>query len=103
MILLTVELWLLANNSKNFGNTSKSIIKNNLGLCKNSEIYLIYNFQKHCYGSNGKEIEFNSQIHCIQFNSLFLIPNFGLGENVTIYGIDNSSSTHADYTKKNSW
>ena len=36
----------------------------------------------------------------IAFNSLFLIPNFGLGENVTIYGIDNSSSTHADYKQK---
>ena len=36
------------------------------------------------------------------FNSIhfFLIQNFGLGENVTIYGIDNSSSTHTDSTKK---
>ena len=29
----------------------------NLGLCKHSEIYLIQNFQKHCYGSNGMKIQ----------------------------------------------
>ena len=32
---------LIANNSKSFANESKSIIRNNLGLCKRSEIYLI--------------------------------------------------------------
>ena len=26
-------------------------MRNNLSLCKHSEIYLIYNFQKHCNGS----------------------------------------------------
>ena len=29
------------NNSKNFAKGSKSIIRNNLGLCKHFEIYLI--------------------------------------------------------------
>ena len=33
--------WLIANNSKSFANGSKSIIINNLGLWKHSEIYLI--------------------------------------------------------------
>ena len=55
MILLSDELWLIANDSKGFKNGSKSIIRNNLGLCKRSEIYLNYNFQKHCYGSTGKK------------------------------------------------
>ena len=40
MILLSGKLWLIANDSKNFANGSKSIISN-LGLCKNSGIYLI--------------------------------------------------------------
>ena len=41
MILLLDKLGLTANNSKNFANGSKLIIRNNLGLCKRSEIYLI--------------------------------------------------------------
>ena len=41
MILLPDKLWLIANNSNSFANGSKSIITNNLGLCKHSEIYLI--------------------------------------------------------------
>ena len=56
MIHLSDELWLIANNSKSFANGSKLIIRNNLGLCKHSEKYLIYNFQKHCYGSTTIEI-----------------------------------------------
>ena len=44
MILLSDKLWLIANNSKTFAIGSKS------------EIYLIYNFQKYCCGSNGIEI-----------------------------------------------
>ena len=32
---------LIANNSKSFANGSKSIMRNNLALCKSSEIYLI--------------------------------------------------------------
>ena len=32
---------LTANNSEKCANGSKSIIRNNLGLCKHSEIYLI--------------------------------------------------------------
>ena len=40
-ILLSDELWLIANNSKSFANGSKSIIRNNLGFCKHFEIYLI--------------------------------------------------------------
>ena len=35
------ELWSIANNSKSFANRSKSIIRNNLGLYKLSDIYLI--------------------------------------------------------------
>ena len=31
-ILLSDELWLIANNSKNFVNKSEPVIKNNLGL-----------------------------------------------------------------------
>ena len=34
MILLSDELWLIANNSRSFSNWSKPIIRNNLGLCK---------------------------------------------------------------------
>ena len=41
MILFSEELSLIANNSKSFANGSKSIMRNNLGLCKRSEIYLI--------------------------------------------------------------
>ena len=41
MILLLDVLRLIANDSKRFANESKSITKNNLGLCKHSEIYLI--------------------------------------------------------------
>ena len=37
-------------------NKNTSLIRNNLSLCKHSEIYLIYNFQKHSYESNGTEI-----------------------------------------------
>ena len=40
MILLSGELWSIANNSKSFENGSKSIIKKNLGLYKRSDIYL---------------------------------------------------------------
>ena len=41
MILVSDELWLIANDSKSFTNGSKSIIRNNLGLCKHSKIYFI--------------------------------------------------------------
>ena len=41
MILLSDELWSIANNSKSFENGSKSIIRNNLGLYKHADIYLI--------------------------------------------------------------
>ena len=40
MVLLSDELWLIANNSKDFANEGKSM-RINLGLCKRSEIYLI--------------------------------------------------------------
>ena len=40
-ILLSGKLWLIANNPKSFVNGSKSVVKNNLGLCKHFEIYLI--------------------------------------------------------------
>ena len=40
MILLSDKLW-IPNNPQKFANGSKSIIRNNLGLCKSSEIYLI--------------------------------------------------------------
>ena len=41
MILLSDKLWLIVNNSMSFENKRKSIVSNNLGLCKHSEIYLI--------------------------------------------------------------
>ena len=41
MIFLSDELWLIANNSKSFANGIQSMIRNNLGLRKHSEIYLI--------------------------------------------------------------
>ena len=41
MILLSDELWLIANSSNSFANGSKSIIRNSLGLSKRSEIYII--------------------------------------------------------------
>ena len=34
---------MIANNSKSFANGSKSLIRNNLGLYKHSDIYLIWN------------------------------------------------------------
>ena len=40
MIILSDELWLIANNFKGFANGSKSMIRN-FGLCKRTEIYLI--------------------------------------------------------------
>ena len=55
-ILLSDKLWSIANNSKSFENRSKSLIRNNLGLYKCYDIYLIYNFQKHYDGSNGVKI-----------------------------------------------
>ena len=41
----------------------------------------------------------------IFFLFFFLISGFNLGKNVYIFGVDNSSSTHADNKKKhfNSW
>ena len=56
MVLLSDELWLIANNSKSFVVGSKSIIRNNLGFCECSEIYLIKNFQKHCHKYNRIKI-----------------------------------------------
>ena len=41
MILLSDELWSVANNAKSFENGSKSTIRNNLGLDKRSDVYLI--------------------------------------------------------------
>ena len=38
MIIFSNKLWLIANNSKSFGNGSKSIIRNSLDLCQRSEI-----------------------------------------------------------------
>ena len=35
-----------------FANESKSILRNNLGLFKHSDIYLIWDFRKY-HGSNG--------------------------------------------------
>ena len=34
MILVSEELWLITDNSKSFANGNKSVIRNNLGLCK---------------------------------------------------------------------
>ena len=48
MILLSDDLWVIANNSKEFSNGSKSSMRNDLALCKHFEIYLIQNFRKHC-------------------------------------------------------
>ena len=56
IILLSDELWLTANNFKSFANGSKTIIRNNLGLCKHFEIYLFWNFQKGFCRSNGIKI-----------------------------------------------
>ena len=42
MILLSNELWSMPNNYKSFANGSKSMIRKNLGLYKQSDIYLIY-------------------------------------------------------------
>ena len=45
IILPSDKLWLIANNSKSFANRSKSIIRNNLGLCKGFEIHLSRTFK----------------------------------------------------------
>ena len=57
MILLSDKLLLIANNPNSFAIWSTSIIRRNLGLCKHSQTYVIQNFQKHCYGSNGIKIK----------------------------------------------
>ena len=54
-IILSGELWSVANSSKSFANGSKSIIRNNLGLYKCSDIYLTLELSKH-HGSNGIKI-----------------------------------------------
>ena len=41
IILLSDDLWLIANNSKSFVNGSKSIIRKKFDLRKRSEVYLI--------------------------------------------------------------
>ena len=53
-ILLSDKLWSIVITSKSFSNESKSVIKNNLGLCKRSEIYL--RTLKNSHGSNGMKI-----------------------------------------------
>ena len=65
MILLSDELSLVTNNSKIF-----SIIRNNLDLCKHSEIYLILNFQKHYHGFNGIKCKFGKGKNIKQINDI---------------------------------
>ena len=55
MIPFSDKLWLIAINSKSFVNRNKSIIRNNLRLCKCSEIYLFRTF-KNTHGSNGMKM-----------------------------------------------
>ena len=57
MILLSDKLLLIANNPNSFAIWSMSIRRRNLGLCKHSQTYVIQNFQKYCYGSNGIKIK----------------------------------------------
>ena len=45
MILLSDQLWSIANNSKNFANGSKLMIRNNLGLYELPGIYLFRTFK----------------------------------------------------------
>ena len=45
MILLSEELWLIANNSKSFINRSKSIIRNNL-VCKSTLKFILFKLSK---------------------------------------------------------
>ena len=45
MVFLPDELRLTVNNSKSFANKSKSIIRNNVGLCNRSKIQLIKTFK----------------------------------------------------------
>ena len=42
MILLLDEIWLISNNSKSFANGSRSIIRNNLGLCNNTLKFTLF-------------------------------------------------------------
>ena len=81
MTLLSDELWSIANNSKSYANSSKSIKRNNLGLCKCS--YLIWKFQKYFLGSNDIKIQFGKERDIKQINDLWewqknlsLIPQF---------------------------
>ena len=71
MVLLSDELWLKANNSKSFAYGSNPIIKNNLRLCKHSEIYFTLNFQKHNHGSNGTKIYFSKERYIKQINDIW--------------------------------
>ena len=43
-------------------------MRNNLGFCQPSEIYLIQNFQKHCHRSNGKQYRFGKERYIKQIN-----------------------------------
>ena len=45
-------------------------MRNNLGLCKHSDIYRICNFQKHCDGSNGIKIQICKERYIKQINDI---------------------------------
>ena len=62
---------IIANNSKSFANGSKSIIRNNLGLYKRSDIYLIQNFQKYCHRSNSIKYRFGMERYIKQINNIW--------------------------------
>ena len=66
MILLSDELWLIANNSKSFTNGSKPIIRNNLGVCKHSQkgvfLWILQNLEEQLFIQNTSVDCFWTQI-----------------------------------------
>ena len=74
MIVLSDKLWSIANNSKGFANESKSIIRNNLGLYKCSNIrVLARNLQFRLLGPNWEFRSFGAR----GFRGLLLRPQMG--------------------------
>ena len=70
MILLSDKPWLIANNSKSFANGSKSITRNNLGLCKRSEIYLYLELSKTVIDLMISKYRFDKERYVKQINDI---------------------------------
>ena len=71
MILLSDELWLIANNSQRFANGSKSIIRNNWGLYKHSDTCLIRTFKNIIMDLMVQKYRFSKERYIKQINDIW--------------------------------